>query len=321
VIIATTPLRIPLGGGLTDLRAYAERFGGVTVSATIGASAHATVLPSLDGRFEIHYAGAFETASRLDEIRHELVREALRASQLADHPLRVSLWLDVAGESGLGASGAMTVALLRAFAAVRGIPAEPADLATEAARIEVEVLGGASGYHDPHICARGDLRRLVYDGASVQDRAIGMTPEARAAFEASLMLFASGRQARTKPSLDLLTHRFEEAIPILHDIKALAFELEGALAAGDLPRVAWCIGEKQALKQRLPGHFVDDYVLDVTSRVAATGASAQVPGGKISGFVLVCAPEGQHAAVRRALPDLREVPLVLTREGTRALEV
>jgi D-glycero-alpha-D-manno-heptose-7-phosphate kinase len=321
VIVAVTPLRIPLGGGLTDLRAYAERFGGVTVSTTIGAKAYATVLPSLDGRFEVHYAGAFETASNVSELRHELVREALRASGLGETPLRVSLWLDVGGESGLGASGAMTVTLLRAFAELRGVPTDAATLAAEAARIEVEVLGGASGYHDPHICARGGLLRLDYQGALVRATPITVQDDARAAFEGSLMLFASGRQARTKPSLDLLTHRFEEAVPILHDIKGVALELEGALAAGDLARVAWCIGAKQALKQRLPGHFVDDYVLDVTARVAATGAAAQVPGGKISGFVLVCAPDGQQDAVRRALPDLREVPLELSREGTRALRV
>jgi D-glycero-alpha-D-manno-heptose-7-phosphate kinase len=321
VIVATTPLRIPLGGGLTDLRAYAERFGGVTVSATIGASAYATVLDALDGRFEVHYAGAFETASVVDELRHDLVREALRAAGMARRFVRVAVWLDVAGESGLGASGAMTVSLLRAFAEHRGVAADPAALATEAARLEVEVLGGASGYHDPHVCARGGLLRLDYDGPRVHAREVAMAPGARAAFERSLMLFASGRHARTKPSLDLLTAQFERAVPILHDIKALALDLHAALERGDLARAAWCIGEKQALKQRLPGHFVDDYVEDVTARVRATGAAAQVPGGKISGYVLVCCPDAQHDAVRAALADLREVPLVLTREGTRARRV
>jgi D-glycero-alpha-D-manno-heptose-7-phosphate kinase len=319
VIVASTPLRIPLGGGLTDLRAYAERFGGVTVSATIDAKAYVTVLPALEGRFEIHYAGSFETASRLDELRHDLVREALRASGMGATFVRLAVWLDVAGESGLGASGAITVALLQAFATFRGEPADAGRLADEAARIEVEVLGGASGYHDPHVCARGGLLRLDYDGPRVEAREVAVPAAARAAFEDSLLLFASGRQARTKPSLDLLRAQFEQAVPLLHDIKAVAIELEGALAAGDLARVAWCIGEKQTLKQRLPGNFVDPFVEDVTARVRATGAAAQVPGGKISGYVLVCCPDAQHETVRAALSDLREVPFRFTREGARAL--
>jgi galactokinase/mevalonate kinase-like predicted kinase len=35
MVLIKTPLRIPLAGGLTDLKGYADRFGGVTISATI----------------------------------------------------------------------------------------------------------------------------------------------------------------------------------------------------------------------------------------------------------------------------------------------
>jgi D-glycero-alpha-D-manno-heptose-7-phosphate kinase len=316
MIIARTPLRIPLGGGLTDLAAYAERFGGVTISSTIGLAAHATLLPTLDGRFEVVAEGRIETADRLDDLRHDLVREALRSVDPDHPPVRLGVWVDVAGQSGLGTSGAVTVALLSALRANRGEAVDGAALADEAAHIEVDVLQGASGYHDPHVCARGGLLRLDYDGPRVRAREVAVAD--RAAFEASLLLFASGRQARTKPSLDLLSSHFDEALPVLHDLKALAGELEAALAAGDLGRVAWCIGEKQRLKERLPGHFVDDHVRDVTSRVRATGAAPQLPGGKISGYVLVCCPGGQHDAVRAALADLREVPLRLTRTGATA---
>jgi hypothetical protein len=65
MLIARTPLRIPLGGGLTDLKPYAERFGGTTISSTIGQAAHVTLLPSLDGRFEVVAEGRVETAENL----------------------------------------------------------------------------------------------------------------------------------------------------------------------------------------------------------------------------------------------------------------
>ena len=321
MLIARTPLRIPLGGGLTDLKAYAERFGGTTVSSTIGLAARVTLLPSLDGRFEIVAEGRVETAEHLDDLRHDLVREALRSVDPEHPPVRLAVWVDVAGQSGLGTSGAVTVTLLHALRAFRGETPDGAALGAEAANIEVEVLQGASGYHDPHVCARGGLLRLDYDGPRVSARSVRMAPDARAAFERSLLLFSSGRQARTKPSLDLLSSHFEEALPVLHDLKALADELERALEAGDLVRAAWCIGEKQRLKELLPGHFVDDHVRDVTARVRATGAAPQLPGGKISGYVLVCCPAGQHDAVRAALPDLHEVPLRLTRDGSTFLAI
>lgn len=260
-----------------------------------------------------------ETAERLDDVRHDLVREALRSVDAAHPPVRLAVWVDVAGQSGLGTSGAVTVTLLHALRALRGEAPDRGALGAEAAHIEVEVLQGASGYHDPNVCARGGLLRLDYDGPRVAAREVAMAGAARTAFEASLMLFASGRQARTKPSLDLLSSHLEEALPVLHDLKALADELERALVAGDLRRAAWCIGEKQRLKERLPGNFVDDHVRDVTARVRATGAAPQLPGGKISGYVLVCCPDGQHDAVRAALGDLREVPLRLSRGGSTVL--
>jgi D-glycero-alpha-D-manno-heptose-7-phosphate kinase len=321
MLIARTPLRIPLGGGLTDLASYAQRFGGVTVSATIAQAAYVTLLPSLDGRFEVVAEGRVETAARLSDVRHDLVREALRSVDPEHPPLRLAVWVDVAGQSGLGTSGAVTVTLLHALRAYRGEHPTAEALATEAARIEVDVLQGASGYHDPHVCARGGLLRLDYDGPRVTARPLVLRDADRARFEGSLLLFASGRQARTKPSLDLLSSHLEEALPILHDLKALALELVAALERGDLLAVAFCIGEKQRLKERLPGHFVDDYVRDVTARVRATGAAPQLPGGKISGYVLVCCPDGQQAAVRAALADHREVPLTLSRGGTSALRV
>jgi len=155
----------------------------------------------------------------------------------------------------------------------------------------------------------------------VRARELAMSDATRQAFWGSLLFFYSGRHARTKPSLDLLSSRLPDAIPVLHELKRIAYELERAFAADDVVRVAEIIGEQQALKQQLPGKFVDDYVLDVTRRAREVGAYAQLPGGKISAFVIVACPEGQHQAVRAALADLEEVRLALEPEGTRGLEL
>jgi D-glycero-alpha-D-manno-heptose-7-phosphate kinase len=321
VIVSRTPLRVPFAGGLTDLAPYAQRFGGATVSATIDAYVRVTLLPSLDGRFEVHAEGAVEHAARPHEVGQELVREALASVDSEQPPVRLAIWADLPGNSGLGTSGAVTVSLLHALRAARGESPRRAALAEEAAEIEVERLHGASGYHDAHVCARGGVLRLTYDGATVRERRLDADPTTTRAVERSLLLFATERQERTKPSLDALTARFEEAVPVLHDIRALADEATGAIERGDVARLAFCIGEQQRLKQLLPGRFVDEQVRDVTARVQAVGAAAQFPGGKIAGFVLVCCPEGQHDAVRKALPELRQLPLRFTSEGSVVVRV
>lgn len=318
MIVVRAPLRIPFAGGLTDVKEYAERFGGATISSTVAAAAWVTMLPSVDGAFEVHSPGGVERAAKLAELKNDLVREALRSVDPNHPPVRVAVWLDVGTGSGVGSSGAITVALVHAARAFRGEePAAPA-LGAEAAHVEVETLQGASGYHDPHISARGGLLRLDYAGAAVTAREVAMSPVTRQAFEGSLLLFATGWSAPTKASLQTLSAKLDDALPVLHDMKALVSELEAAFAAGDLERVAFCIGEQQRLKQLLPGNFEDEHVIELVGRMRALGAAAQLPGGKISGYLIVCCPAGQQAAVREAVKELAEVPLRLTREGSVA---
>lgn len=321
VIVSKTPLRIPLAGGLTDIRPYAETFGGVTVSAAVDRYLYVVLKPNPGGAFELRFQDTQEKTADGRRIRHDLVRESLRLTGLLDTPMSLHILADLASESGLGASGALTVSLLHAMHRFKGEAVSAAELAREAGHIEVEVLEGASGYHDPTITALGGLKLIEYRGAEAVARDVALSDATRQAFIESLLFFYSGRHARTKPSLDLLGSRLEEAYPVLHELKAIAYELESAFAAGDVRRIAEIIGEQQTLKQRLPGKFVDDYVLDVTRRVREVGAYAQLPGGKISAFVIVACPDGQQDAVRAALADLQEVWLGLEPTGTRATDL
>jgi len=319
VIVSKTPLRIPLAGGLTDIRPYAEAFGGVTVSAAVDRYLYVVLKPNPGGAFELRYQDTQEKVANGRNVRHDLVRESLRLTGLLDTPMTLHVLADLASESGLGASGALTVSLLHAMHRFKGEEVSATELAREAGHLEVEVLDGASGYHDPTITALGGLKLIEYRGAETVARDVVTSDATRKAFIDSLLFFYSGRHARTKPSLDLLRSRLPEAYEVLHELKAIAYELEEAFGAGDLRRIAEIIGAQQTLKQRLPGKFVDDYVLDVTRRVHEVGAFAQLPGGKISAFVIVACPDGQQQAVREVLADLQEVRFGLEPAGTRAV--
>lgn len=321
MILSKTPLRIPLAGGLTDLKSYAHRFGGVTVSSTIDKYIYVALKDNLGGYFRLRYQDVQEKVSEHAHIKNDLIRESLRLTGLQRTPLDLVVMADLAGESGLGASGALTVGLLHAMHAYKGERVSQRQLLEEASHIEVDVLEDASGYHDPSICALGGLKRIEYKGGKVFARDIELSAETKREFEASLLFFYGGRHHKSKPSLALLSSHMDEALPILHDIKRLGYDLAAAFEAGRLQGIAECIGEMQALKQRLPGNFVDDYVRDVTRRVRDLGAYAQLPGGKISAFVIVCCPSGQQDEVRKALADLKEIKLGLETLGTQVVTI
>lgn len=321
MIIAKTPLRIPMAGGLTDLKQYAARFGGVTVSSTIDQFTYVTLKKHTGDQIRVSYQDVRETVSDVDDVRNDLIREALKLTGLHLEPLELSVMVDLAGESGLGTSGSICVTLLHAMHAYKGEDVSRQQLLEEASRIEVEILEGASGYHDPSICAVGGLNLFEYDGSNITHREINATPETKQAFADSMLFFYGGRHAKSKPSLALLDSHMDEALDILHEIKAIGYQLEDAFVSGDLASIARIFGEQQLLKQQLPGKFTDAYVADTVERVRQTGAYPQLPGGKISAFVMVCCPDGQHDAVRQVLHDHTEVTFNLETSGTQVVQI
>ena len=321
MILSKTPFRVPFAGGLTDLKPYAHPYGGVTVSVTINKYIYVGVKPNVDGYFNLKYMDVHEKVNSLDDIRHDLAREALRLLELRDSPLDIYIMTDLNSESGLGSSGALTVGLLHAMHAYRREIVTREQLLEEAGHIEVDILDGASGYHDPSICALGGLRVIEYNQTGVTHRAITLDNGFRERFQDALLFFYGGVHHKSKPSLDLLTAGIEEARPVLDDMKAIAYELEGAFRGEDLSEIGRLIFRQQELKQQLPGKFEDDYVLDIVSRVRKHGAYCQLPGGKIGAFVMAVCPDGQQDAIRNELSDMREVSFGFDFIGTQLHEI
>ncbi len=317
MVTVFTPLRVPFAGGLTDLKEYAERFGGVTVSSTVDRGVLVSVEESGRGGWEVMWGARAFSAPDLSSLEADLVRECALQVGCDGPPLSVKVEVQAEDHGGLGASGAVCVSLVHAFRAARGESPAVELVAADAANVEVERLGGASGYHDPHVCARGGLLHVRYEGSAVTARRLEPPPGFLEAFQGSLLFFETERRSSTRASLRRLADGLTEALDVMHEIKALGEATASAFEAGELASVTRCIGEQQRLKQLLPGAFVDDLVIDVGEKVRALGAAVQFPGGKVGAYAMVCCPDGQQAEVRRALAGLREVRMKLTGEGTR----
>ncbi len=319
MIVTKTPLRLPLAGGLTDIKSYAHQYGGVTMSMAIDKYVYVIIKTSMDGFFDLRYTDVHEKVLNCADIKNDLIREALLATGLADHPVQLVVITDVAGESGLGTSGAVCVGLLNAMYRLQGLEKTQQELLEAAARIEVEVLEGASGYHDPAICALGDIRFIEYDQHGIHPQHVVLSEDIRNQFQDSLLFFYGGHHAKSKPSLNLLESHLDKGLDHLHEIKAIGLALKPALIAGDFQRVGEIIGEQQRLKMTLPGKFTDDYVQKTVANVRKTGAYAQLPGGKISAYVMVFCPDGQQQDVRELMKDgHQEVPFAIEPTGTSA---
>jgi len=318
MVLTRTPLRIPLAGGLSDLRGYADRFGGATISATIDKYIYIAVKKNLSSVFDLHYLNAYEKAPDADSIRHNHIREAIKLAGLASSPLDLTIMNDLQHEGGLGSSGALTAGLLSALYEHKSARPDQADIINDASKIEIDILEGASGYHDHTITHLGGLKLIEYADGSYRDIPSGIDPAQTERFMRRLMLFYSGFHAKTKPSLALLAVNLEQVLPRMHDIKQNAYELRDRLARGDLDGAGECIQIQQDLKQKLPGSFENEFVIETMRRARRLGVGAQIPGGKIGSFLLVYRPLGmKRKHVIKHFGDLTYIPFRFEPEGTR----
>src|SRR5579863_558968 len=155
MIITRTPLRISIGGGGTDLPSYYRHFGGFVISAAINKYIYISINEPFKGGYILKYS-ALEYADHLDEIKHPLMREALRMHGIKP-PVEISSIADIPAGTGLGSSGAFTVGLLRALHAYKRSYVNAATVAKEACEIEIDVLNQPVGKQDQYIAAHGGL--------------------------------------------------------------------------------------------------------------------------------------------------------------------
>lgn len=322
MIVAKTPLRVPLAGGPSDIREFADLHGGLTLSATIDKHIYVAVKRNHGRVFELRYLNTYERAERVDGIRHDHIREALKLTGLQRRPLDITVVNDLGHEGGLGSSGSLAAALLTALRAFKGEAPSPEQIIEEASRLEMDILDGASGYHDHTITHLGGCRLLEYRGGRHAELPLGVAPVTLGRFLRRLMLFYSGWHAKTKPSLVLLAANIEAAAPGLEAMKANVLRLRESLARDDLDAAGECLQRQQDLKQKLPGSFENEFVLETMRRARELGVAAHVPGGKVGAFLLVYRPRGmKRKAVIRHFGDLLHVPFRFEPEGTRCCQV
>ena len=162
MIITRTPLRISFAGGGTDLPSfYREYGGGAVTSAAIDRFVHVLVNDKFDRSIRVAYSRT-ENVERVEDLQHGLVREAMRLTGVTE-ALEIHTIADIPGEgTGLGSSSTVTVGLLNALHAYRGVLKDPGQLAEEACQVEIDRLKGTLGKQDQYIAAFGGVQHFEF---------------------------------------------------------------------------------------------------------------------------------------------------------------
>jgi D-glycero-alpha-D-manno-heptose-7-phosphate kinase len=324
LVVTQTPLRVSFAGGGTDLPAFYETDGGAVFSTTIDKYVYVTVKrhgPVFDEKIRLNYSVS-EAVSSVDSIRNDIAREALRLLEI-EPPIYISVVSDLPESSGLGGSSSFAVGLLNALHTFRGERVTAAQLADEASRIEIEILGQPIGKQDQYAAAIGGMNLLSFRrGGDVSVDPLSGRPESvHDLFDRLLMLW-TGHQRKSSSVLFEQRARTGEHRDQLVRIREQAHELQSLMRAPqpDFERFGRTLHAGWLLKRDLSS-TVSNPVIDEWYE-AGLGAGAY--GGKLcgaggGGFLVFVAEPDRHDAIRAAVNGLTDVRVRYEAHGSRVL--
>ena len=320
MVITQTPLRISLAGGGSDLEEFYRDGAGRVISTAIDKYVFVIVKERFDDKIVLNYSRK-EIVDGVEEIQHELIREAMKQTGIA-RGVEVSTLADIPSEgSGLGSSSSLVVGLLNAMYMYRGEQVTAERLASEACEIEIERCRRPIGKQDQYIAAFGGLRvfRFLADG-SVTAEPVEMSASSLWQFGANLMLFYT---YRTRSSAEILTEQksnTRQRRDTLEAMLPLVDRIRGALEAGQFDDVGRALHEGWMLKRRMASRISDPEIDAMYERALRAGAlGGKIAGAGGGGFLLLYVPPVHQESVRAALSNLFELPFLPEPDGSKVI--
>jgi D-glycero-alpha-D-manno-heptose-7-phosphate kinase len=324
MIITRSPLRISLGGGGTDLPSYYCKHGGFLIAAAIDKYVYINVHRRFVDGFLLKYSH-LEEAATIEEIKHPIIREALRLVGVQERNLEITSMADIPAGTGLGSSGSFTTALLKALHAHKKNLVHPAELAEQACQIELEKLGEPIGKQDQYIAAYGGVTcfHFLPDGR-VEASPLNISEETLFNLEDNLLLFFTGYSRSASKILqeqDIKSKRSEKAmVENLHFLKDLGQQSQRALESDDLHEFARLMDLHWQRKKERSAAMSNQHINDWYAAAMVNGAlGGKLIGAGGGGFLMFYA--AHKARLRHAMrkSGLTEVRFRFEFEGTKIL--
>ena len=325
MIITRTPFRVTLGGGGTDLPAYYSKHGGFIFSAALNKYMYINLnRPIVDELVRVKYSEA-ETVEHRDQVKHDIAREALRMTGIEKAVEIISI-ADVPAGTGLGSSSCYAVGLLKGLHTMKRDFLQLQDLAEEACKLEIEILGKPIGKQDQYLAAFGGLtvmdiekdgkvsvRPACLSEATIDDLNRNMllffTTVSRSA---DTILKEQSRGAKSKGS------HVEES---LHYIKESGYKILEMMEAGNLTEFGLMLDKHWEMKKRMSSKISNlkfDEIYNIAKENGALGGKISGAGG--GGFFMFYTEKG-HVKLRKAMKKcgLKEMRYRFDFEGCKVL--
>ena len=321
MIISQTPLRISFVGGGTDLKAFWSIEDGKVLSTSIDKYVYVIVKERFDDSIYINYSQK-EIVEDISQIKHELVREAMKKTGLSQG-VEITTLADIPSEgAGLGSSSSITVGLLNAFYTYLGTQVTEEQLAKEACEIEIDILKKPIGKQDQYIAAYGGVREITFhpDG-QVTVEIVDMPNNNIRVFGSNILMFYTGITRKSSSILEEQKRKTKDKLNILCTMRDQVPKFRKILEngvifddCGNLLHEAWLM--KRQLTCKISNDSIDR-MYECAYKAGALGGKISGAGG--GGFLMLYVPREKQNQVRDAMSKYRELPFMFDPDGSKII--
>lgn len=323
MIISRTPLRMSFVGGGSDLPDFYREHGGAVLSTAIDKYIYINLNKKFDNGIRVAYSVTEEVAD-VDEIRHALVREAMKYLDI-NGGLEITTIADIPSRgTGLGSSSSLTVGLLHVLNAYLGRHVSGEQLGRESCHIEIDVCGEPIGKQDQYAAALGGFNLIEFKpDDSVVVSPVICQPEVLSELEKNILVMYTGITREASPLLK------QQSTEISSDARKrdsmlrmveLAYTLRDELNNNNLSAVGEILHENWMLKKEMAAGISNEAIDDWYQVARSSGAiGGKILGAGAGGFLMFYAPQEKHEAIKAALPDLRDVPIAFEPLGSQII--
>lgn len=297
-----------------------EPSGGLVVSAAINKYVYVTINRRFDDRIRISYS-SMENVDSVSKIQHGLVREALRLTGI-ESGVEITTIADIPGRgSGLGSSSSVTVGLLNAMYAFQGRKPLKEQLAEEACKIEIEIMGAPIGRQDQYAASYGGVNSIRFGGKGVSVEPIEIGNDMLAEISRNFTLVFTGMTRSASKVLAEESEDEEDKSSRMREIRNHADQAVLMFQNGDLDSLGTLLNDTWTAKRGISSMITNPSIDELYGRVMSSGAKgAKLLGAGNGGFLLVYGDNGLRETLQRELgSDFQMFPLGIDFSGSRII--
>ena len=319
MIISRTPLRVSFCGGGTDIDGFSmsEPSGGRVVSTAINKYVYVTMNRRFDDRIRISYS-SMEDVDSVSRIQHGLVREAMRLTGI-ESGVEITTIADIPGRgTGLGSSSSVTVGLLNAMHSFQGREPSKEQLAEEACKIEIEIMGAPIGRQDQYAASFGGINSISFGEGGVAVEPIEIENDLLSRVSRNFTLVFTGM---TRSASEVLSEESEDELDKSNRMRVIREHADKAAIMfqnGDLDSIGDLLNETWNAKRGISSLITNQSIDELHGRVMSSGAKgAKLLGAGNGGFLLVYGGDGLRNTLQSELgPGFRMFPLDIDFSGS-----